>query len=81
MDVNNNIPIANYIFVTITGIVLAFVTATSENGDKSYTLPPEYNVNKTTMTQENNITNENSYFSYLGSLYSGNNTQGQPTEY
>lgn len=42
MDIDNHIPIANYIFVTITAGVLAYVTAMSEDVDKSYEMPPEY---------------------------------------
>ena len=42
MDIDNHIPIANYIFVTITAGVLAYVTVMSEDVDKSYEMPPEY---------------------------------------
>ncbi len=42
MDIDNHIPIANYIFVTITAGVLAYVTAMSENVDETDEMPPEY---------------------------------------
>ena len=42
MDIDNHIPIANYIFVTITAGVLAYVTAMSENVDETDEIPPEY---------------------------------------
>ena len=75
MDIDNHIPIANYIFVTITAGVLAYVTAMSENVDKSYEMPPEYADEKEDMSEPNvvsqNEDNNNTFISSFGTALAG----------
>ena len=75
MDIDNHIPIANYIFVTITAGVLAYVTAMSENVDKSYEMPPEYADEKEDMSEttvdSQNEDNNNTFISSFGTALAG----------